>query len=70
MSKAEKMVKQFLNLGIDDVREFQRILEEQGFLVGVTIVPDSWLREHGEKAAQHRVQADKSGADATPEIIP
>jgi hypothetical protein len=61
MSKAEKLAKQFLNLGVDDLREFQRILENQGFLVGVTIVPDSWLREHGVKSAQQTLSPDKSG---------
>lgn len=49
MSRAERLAKQFLRLGIDDVRELQLILERQGFLIGLTIVPDSWLREHGFK---------------------
>ena len=41
MSKAEKLAKQFTNLGIDDFREFQRILDERGFQVWLAIVPDS-----------------------------
>lgn len=49
MTKAERLAKQFTNLGIDDFREFQRILEERGFLVGMTIVSDSWMREHAPK---------------------
>jgi len=45
--KVEVLARQFLKFSADDVREFQRILESKGFLVGVTIVPDSWMREHG-----------------------
>lgn len=41
MSKAEKLAKQFVNLGIDDFREFQRILDEQGFQVWLAIAPAS-----------------------------
>lgn len=41
MSKAEKLAKQFTNLGIDDFREFQRILDERGYQVWLAIVPGS-----------------------------
>jgi uncharacterized protein YcgL (UPF0745 family) len=65
MSKAEKLAKQIVNLGIDDVRELQKILENQGFLLGITIVPDSWLREHGVKSAQQTLAPDAVPAENT-----
>jgi hypothetical protein len=56
--KVENLVKRLLDLGINEVRELQSVLESQGVLLGLTIVSDSWLREHGVKSAQPNANAD------------
>ena len=63
--KVENLAKLLLDLGIDDLRELQNMLESQGFLLGLTIVPDSWLREHGVKSAPKSAEPVAVPADNT-----